>query len=668
MGQCDSCGAELKKSSTFCPQCGAEVAESARSEPAPGPPDVIETVEASPTPYRYWAFISYSSHDKAWADWLHRSIESYGIPSRLVNHETPVGEAAPKRLRPVFRDRAELSASSDLAREIEDALAASRYLIVICSPAAARSKWVDTEIETFQRMGRSGRILALIVDGEPHAGDERECMPPALLASEPIAADARKEGDGKENARLKLLAGMLGIGFDALKQREMHRRMRRLQIGVAIASVIALGFAGIAWYAETQRVTAVKSRQQAERTMEYVLWDLRTPLEKIGRLDILRGATDLVDTYYRELGVDAGNVQMSHTREAALLSNGVAAEEQGDLPGALAQYRAALAISEQLASANPSDARFLGDLAIVNMKVAGVLEAQGDVAGAATAYLKALDIRSSLAQAVPEDPQRQRDLAETLVDAAGVLTTQAQYAGALQFLQQALTINQKLVAVDPANMEWQGDLAVVYSRIGETYLLQGNASSALPAYQAALQLDLARANADPSNANYQSRLPAGYLEIGDIERMAGDAAAALREYNEALRIAKHMVAVDSGNVEWQRALAGAHSRIGSLLLGQGKIKRAAAEYASAAMIYRKVAAADPTSVIGQRDLYTSHMQAGDVLSASRDYAGAMREYDAAAKIMRALVDAYPNNPMWPQSLKNARDLVRIAKTLQDAAN
>ena len=39
-------------------------------------------------------------------------------------------------------------------------------------------------------------------------------------APEPIAADAREDKDGKVNAKLKLIAGVLGVDFDALKQRE----------------------------------------------------------------------------------------------------------------------------------------------------------------------------------------------------------------------------------------------------------------------------------------------------------------------------------------------------------------------------------------------------------------------------------------------------------------
>ena len=215
--------------------------------------------------YRYWAFISYSSKDGAHARWLHRAIESYGIPAKLMDpgHTTPIGEPAPARFRPVFRDRAELPAAADLGQAIGDALAASRYLIVICSPDAARSPWVNREIEAFTGLGRGDRILAFIVDGEPNSGGARECFPPALRQHEPLAADARPTGDGRADARLKLLAGMLGVGFDALKQRDAQRRIRRLQQVIAVIALLVLAFAALAWYADRERRHAVVAEASA---------------------------------------------------------------------------------------------------------------------------------------------------------------------------------------------------------------------------------------------------------------------------------------------------------------------------------------------------------------------------------------------------------------------
>jgi hypothetical protein len=100
-------------------------------------------------------------------------------------------------------------------------------------------------------MGRKDRILAFIVAGSPP-----DCFPPALRQDEPIAADARKEGDGPQNAKLKLLAGMLGVSFDALKQRDTQRRIRRLQVALLLVALLVGVFGVLAWYANHQRQLA----------------------------------------------------------------------------------------------------------------------------------------------------------------------------------------------------------------------------------------------------------------------------------------------------------------------------------------------------------------------------------------------------------------------------
>jgi len=206
--------------------------------------------------YRYWAFISYSSKDKAFAKKLHQRLETYRIPKDLVGRPGRDGEPVPHRLMPIFRDREELPLSSDLGNSIEDALKACRYLIVICSRNAAQSRWVNEEIRYFKSIGREDRIMALIIDGEPGSSGaeqaENECFPPALrfrvgadggltdLPVEPIAGDLRPGGDGWTSAFLKAVAGITGMGYDAFARRERKReRRRRMMMGAAAALGIA---------------------------------------------------------------------------------------------------------------------------------------------------------------------------------------------------------------------------------------------------------------------------------------------------------------------------------------------------------------------------------------------------------------------------------------------
>src|SRR6185312_5171808 len=204
--------------------------------------------------FTYRAFISYSHRDKAWADWLHKALETYRVPSRLVGTTTAHG-TIPRRLIPVFRDREELSSSPELGTRINEALAQSENLVVICSPASAASRWVT---------GADGR--------------------PTNERAEPIAADARAGKDGKPNAKLKLIAGMLDVGFDALKQREQRRQVQRMTAiaGIVMVVTIVLAIAALvsrhrAVVAQQEAVVAkqaaVRRQKQAEGLVGFMLGD-----------------------------------------------------------------------------------------------------------------------------------------------------------------------------------------------------------------------------------------------------------------------------------------------------------------------------------------------------------------------------------------------------------
>jgi MTH538 TIR-like domain (DUF1863) len=203
--------------------------------------------------FRYWAFISYSHADAKWGDWLHAVLETYRVPSRLVRGAKSEG-VIPRRIFPVFRDREELASSASLGENIQNALRLSRALVVICSPRAAASRWVDEEIKLYKSMGREDRVFCLIVDGEPNSrpgSEASECFPEALREpAEPIAADAREGKDGKRNALLKLIAGIIGVPYDQLRQRERQRRLRQrvraTALALGVAAIVMLTYLAIA--------------------------------------------------------------------------------------------------------------------------------------------------------------------------------------------------------------------------------------------------------------------------------------------------------------------------------------------------------------------------------------------------------------------------------------
>ncbi|WP_459868840.1 toll/interleukin-1 receptor domain-containing protein [Endothiovibrio diazotrophicus] len=207
--------------------------------------------------YTYRAFISYRqcSPDREWARGLHRMLEGYRTPRGLVR------SGVPRRLGKVFLDSAELAAAADLGAEIRAALDASQFLIVVCSPRAARSRWINEEVRYFQSIGRGDRVLPVLIEGEPG-----EALPEALARGrEPLAADLRERGERRSrrrrlrDARLRLLAPILGCVYDDLLRRDQVRFVRLLASGAVVGLVLAATLAGLLW----RQVQTTRELEQA---------------------------------------------------------------------------------------------------------------------------------------------------------------------------------------------------------------------------------------------------------------------------------------------------------------------------------------------------------------------------------------------------------------------
>ena len=208
---------------------------------------------------QYFAFISYKREDEKWASWLQHKLEHYKLPSNL-NGRTDL----PKYIRPVFKDTSELSAGV-LADEIKAALDQSKYLIVICSPNASKSKWVNKEAQSFIDSGRADRIIPFIIDGTPNSGDpETECFPLAIRelpeAKELLGVNIKEMG--RDAAAVKVVAHMLGLNFDTLWQRhEKESNYRRFLwlCGILFIAIIGLCI-GIYFYSQNQNLLKNQSR------------------------------------------------------------------------------------------------------------------------------------------------------------------------------------------------------------------------------------------------------------------------------------------------------------------------------------------------------------------------------------------------------------------------
>jgi tetratricopeptide (TPR) repeat protein len=296
--------------------------------------------------------------------------------------------------------------------------------------------------------------------------EEEECFPPALrfklgadgalgdLRTEPIAADGRPGKDGKHRAALKLIAGLLGVGFDTLRRREQQRRNRRLFAFSCAAMAGMVVTSGLAAFAVVQRERAERQTVRAEAEARTARETTRflVDLFKISDPSEARGNTV---TAREMLDKGAARVQSELAKEPAVQARlmdtlGTVYMGLGLYPQARPLLDQAVATRRRLLGANRLE---LSD----SLSHQGtVLELQAEYDAGEKAYREAIRI----AAAMPNDRQAQVALATALYGLGLLLDHQGRAAEAETSLRAALKLQETLFGrVDPAIARTMKDLA-----------------------------------------------------------------------------------------------------------------------------------------------------------------------------------------------------------------
>lgn len=228
----------------------------------------------------YDAFISYShALDGALERALQTGVERFAKPWYR-----------PRALR-VFRDTVSLSASPDLWASIDAALASSAWLVLMASPEAARSPWVNREVAWWRENKSPQRLLVVLTEGELAWADDlgdgdgaSAALPPALrgaFVAEPRWVDLRWLRDADQvdqsNPRLRECVADIAAAVREVAKGDLvgehirqHRRTMRLArggvTGLATLLIIAVVAAVVAVGQRNEAVAAQRSAVAAQHT------------------------------------------------------------------------------------------------------------------------------------------------------------------------------------------------------------------------------------------------------------------------------------------------------------------------------------------------------------------------------------------------------------------
>lgn len=259
-------------------------------------------------PSDYAAFISYRHlpRDAEVACEVQRAIEEYRLPQHVARAKAPAETTShtngmstetaasnndahsrqkrrpgrPTKLGKCFRDEDELAASHSLPDSIREALAASRTLIVICSPETQESPWVRREIEMFEQLHGRERIICVLAAGSPE-----ESIPPIPktrmtpdangilreMPAEPLAADLRPEAKAKRKAELlRIIAAVAGCSYDDLRQRERARKRKHIALTSAAAAlaIVVIGIFAFQFHQTSEAALIAESKSLAAQALD----------------------------------------------------------------------------------------------------------------------------------------------------------------------------------------------------------------------------------------------------------------------------------------------------------------------------------------------------------------------------------------------------------------
>jgi len=634
--------------------------------------------------FRYDLFFSYRHKplDSEITRRMFERAESFRMPAALRREGC-------REVTRAFRDTEELSVSRVLTETIDDALRASRCLVVVCSADTPSSEWVDREIAVFIECGRADRIYPLLITGDPETS-----FPPSLRKVPDIGSrimDARAEDGSRrgiasaaDGAILKAIAAAAGCGEEELRREDALRSRKSLRRRAAVAAAVLATVTGISGalmhLARSYRDEAARGAEASIRLLRELTYDLPDHLTNVpgayARIadileentedlnDVLLLSGDRPDTrmeiganyeklanarsvlgmyqealeaqdraleIYRVLAQEETetDAEMSPQTGAALASawnnRGAILHRAGDLAAAAGSY-------EEASRLAPAEDTVLRARILLNAG-ANAVDA-GDADAARQLFADSLEVLGIPAEGAPAEGDRDPDTysEEVLLTAALVLRNdgvlqyrRGAYAEAEQKLASACEFCARLLDRSDS-LQNRGEYLAAVSALAACVTEEGAYDRAESCYLQAIGIAQVLAE-DGENIPYNRLLAELCNNLGLCRNMRGAYADADEAYREAVN-KREEISAKTGAAADRGALAQALLNTGENAFKMQAYAEAEALFAEGLRVYEEAA-----EELGPFDLAQYHAwRSYDLLLFARDPEGAVREARTACEL------------------------------------
>ena len=452
----------------------------------------------------------------------------------------------------------------------------------------------------------------------------------------------------------------------AEREQAARRLVRRTRIALVATVLLLLVTVGAMGWAVIEQRRADDRAKEAEQSYKLALDAANGDVEivdqnyKAGKIgsEVARALLDRARSTFG--GLPSTGEKATTTRARIYLFSTLAETYLtfGDLKAARKAAQTERSLADQFANPGPAE---LHDLSDSHNKLGEVLKRQGDLAGALDEYRESLSEMKGLADKESENNQWQRKVAEAHRNIGDVLSDRGNLTGALDERRASVAILDRLAAKDPTNRSWQRDLAKSHCDVSTALRARDDLAGSFVESESGLAIMMQLIGIEPNNADWQWKLAACQDAVGEALRVQGNLADALKQFDSNIKMFTELATKDPANAQWQRDLAVTHNKIGMVQEENGDLDKAWRETTKAADIFARLAERDPVNAGWQRDLAVSYGWIGAVLLDQHDWDKAFDKYHTYLEMMTELVAKDLSNSDWQSLLADAHEGIGSAR-------
>lgn len=343
---------------------------------------------------------------------------------------------------------------------------------------------------------------------------------------------------------------------------------RRRARYAAAALVLALVMAGAIKYVldvTSARREAERQRRKAEELVSFMVGDLRTKLEAVGRVDVLDSTATRALEYFADVREKDLSGEDLHRRALALAQLGQGRVEQGKLDEAMKLFHESLRFAAAAVKRDPSREEWQLALSNAHFWLGEASRRKDDPAATLDHFRNYLAIAESLAARHPGNAKYETEVGYghanvgTAYEAAGDLDS------ALREYRTAVAIVRQRLARDPNNSAWQEDLAASLNLVGALLQKRDDLDGARPVMEEEVAVRRRLMEAEPTDARRLRNLATTLAYFGLLQKKRNDLRSAKAAYREELALSTKLAQLDPANLTVRRNQAAAESRLAELM-------------------------------------------------------------------------------------------------------